>query len=152
VRAPQKTKRNAKRKYGNAGGASLYLLGPSGSSFHPLKLPESTSFTKGCFWIFGQFSICNGDNELPTSIYRLFWPFLSFFDPFCHFFWLENHVTWFLSFSLDVTIHFTFGSMNFLGVGALLRSFGEKSFFQLCAFKLGFHLHLLHLVVFFSLP
>jgi hypothetical protein len=152
VCAPQKTKRNAKRKNGNAGGASLYLLGPSGSLFRPLKLPESTSFTKGCFWIFGQFSICNGDNELPASIYRLFWPFLSFFDPRCRFFWLENHVTWFLSFSLDVMIHFTFGSANVLGVGALLRSFGENSFFQLCAFKLGFHLHLLHLIVFFTLP
>ena len=64
----------------------MYLLGPSGSLFHPLKLPESTSLTKGCFWIFGQFSICNGDNELPTSIYRLFFPFLSFFWPPLSFF------------------------------------------------------------------
>jgi hypothetical protein len=71
-------------------------------------------------------------------------------DPFCHFFQLENHLVWFSSW--DVMIHFTFGSVNFLRVGALLWSFGEKYFFQLCAFKIGFHLHLLHLVVFFIVP
>jgi hypothetical protein len=44
----------------------VYLLGPNISSFHPLKLPESTISEKGCFLTFGQFSIYNGDNELPT--------------------------------------------------------------------------------------
>jgi hypothetical protein len=97
----------------------LYLLGLSGSSFRPLNLLESTLLPKGCFWLIGQFLICNGDNELPTSIYRLFWPFLSFFEPFCHFFRIENHLTWFLSFSLDVTTHFIFGLEMFLGDGSL---------------------------------
>jgi hypothetical protein len=52
-RAPPKNKKNAKRKNGNAGGMSLYLLGLSGSSFRPLKLPESTSLAKGYFLPFG---------------------------------------------------------------------------------------------------
>jgi hypothetical protein len=57
----------------------MYLLGPSGSSFHPLKLPESILFTKGYFWLLVNFSICNSDNELPASIYRPFWPlFVNF--------------------------------------------------------------------------
>jgi hypothetical protein len=64
----------------------MYLLGPSGSLFHPLRLPESTLFTKGYFWLLVNFSISNGDNELPASIYRLFGHFLSFFGPLCHFF------------------------------------------------------------------
>jgi hypothetical protein len=64
----------------------MYLLGPSGWSFRPLRLTESTLFTKGYFWILVNFSINNGDNEQPTSIYRLFVPFLSIFGPFCHFF------------------------------------------------------------------
>jgi hypothetical protein len=59
----------------------MYLLGPSGSSFHPLKLPESILFTKGYFWLLVNFSISNSDNELPASIYRLFGHFLSFFGP-----------------------------------------------------------------------
>jgi hypothetical protein len=60
----------------------MYLLGPRGRSFHPLNLPESTLLEKGCFLLFCQFSIYNGDNELLASIYRLFGPFLSFFGPF----------------------------------------------------------------------
>jgi hypothetical protein len=83
---PSKNKTNAKKEERNAGGASLYLLGPRGSSFHPLNLPESTLLENGCFLLFCQFSIYNGDNELPASTYRVFGPFLSFFGPFCHFF------------------------------------------------------------------
>jgi hypothetical protein len=44
----------------------MYLLGPNGSSFCPLKLPKSTILEKGCFLTFGQFSNYNGDNELPA--------------------------------------------------------------------------------------
>jgi hypothetical protein len=64
----------------------MYLLGPSRSSFHPLKLLESTLFTTGFFVFLVNFSIRNGNNELPASIYRLFGSFLSFFGPLCHFF------------------------------------------------------------------
>jgi len=45
--APPKNKNNAKTKNGNARGMSLYLLGASESSFHPLKIPESTSLANG---------------------------------------------------------------------------------------------------------
>jgi hypothetical protein len=44
-----------------------------------------------------------------------FGPFCHFFEPFCCFFWLENHLMWFLSFLLDVTMHFSFGLVTFLG-------------------------------------
>jgi hypothetical protein len=64
----------------------MYLLGLSQSLFRPLKLSESTLLENGCFLLLCQFSIYNGDNELPASIYRLFGPFLSFFAPLCHFF------------------------------------------------------------------
>ena len=60
----------------------MYLLGPRGSSFRPLKLPESILFTKGYFWLLVNFSINNSDNELPASICH-FLSFLSFFGPFC---------------------------------------------------------------------
>jgi hypothetical protein len=86
VNAPPKNKIKCIKEELNARGVSMYLLGPSGSSFRPLKLPESTLFTKGCFWLLVNFSISNGDNELPASIYRLFGPFLSFFGPFLSFF------------------------------------------------------------------
>jgi hypothetical protein len=112
---PQKTQTNAKKKNGNAGGASMYLLGPSRSSFRP-KILESTLLAKGCFLLFCQFLIYNGDNELPASIYRLFGPFLSLFGPFSPFFYLENRLVWFLSFLWDVTIRVT------LGIGKLFES------------------------------
>jgi hypothetical protein len=57
----------------------MYLLGPSGSLFRPLKLPESILLTKGYFWLLVSFSICNSDNELATSIYRPFWPLFVIF-------------------------------------------------------------------------
>jgi hypothetical protein len=46
------------------------------SSFEALRI---NFFSKGDFLPFGQFPNCNGENELPTSIYRLFWPFLPLF-------------------------------------------------------------------------
>jgi hypothetical protein len=61
-----KVSAHPKRKDGNAIEDSMYLLGPNGSSFHPLKIPESTISVKGCFFTFGRFSIYNGDYELPT--------------------------------------------------------------------------------------
>jgi hypothetical protein len=102
-------------------GVDLYIVGPSESLFRPLKLSESTLLANGFFCLFGQFSIYNGDNELPTSIYRLFWPILSFFGSFCRFFWLENHLTRFLNFSLDFTIHLNIGLENVLRDGSLLK-------------------------------
>jgi hypothetical protein len=51
---------------GNAREVSMYLLGPNESSFHPLKLLQSTISAKGCFLTFGQFSNYNVDNELPA--------------------------------------------------------------------------------------
>jgi hypothetical protein len=51
---------------GNGREVSMYLLGPNESSFHPLKLLESTISAKGCFLNFGQFPNYNGDNEIPT--------------------------------------------------------------------------------------
>jgi hypothetical protein len=66
ITPPQKKNKNTKMKDGNAREVSVYLLGPNGSLFHPMKLPESTILANGCFLIFGQFSIYNGDNELPT--------------------------------------------------------------------------------------
>jgi hypothetical protein len=117
--APKKTKINEKGKYLNARGVDLYLLRLRRSSFHPLKLPDSTLLAKGYFWLFCQFSNYNDVNELPYSIYRLFWLFLLFFGLFCHFFGIENHLMWFLSFSLDVTTHFTFGLETVLGDGSL---------------------------------
>jgi hypothetical protein len=64
----------------------VYLLGPSGSSFRPLKLPESILFTKGYFWLLVNFSICNSDNELQLLFIDFLGHFLSFFGPLCHFF------------------------------------------------------------------
>jgi hypothetical protein len=97
----------------------IFVLGPSRSLFHPLNLSKSTSLAKGIFYPFGQFSKCNGENELPASIYRLFWPFCHFFDPLYRFSWLGNHLILFLSFLLDVTIHFSFWFGNFLEDGSL---------------------------------
>jgi hypothetical protein len=57
----------------------VYLLGPKGSLFRPLKLPKSTISAKGCFLTFGQFSIYNGDNEQPAFYLQ------TFLAPFCHF-------------------------------------------------------------------
>jgi hypothetical protein len=45
----------------------------------------------------------------------LFIDFLGLFEPFCCFFWLENHLSWFMSFLLDVMMHFSFGLVTFLG-------------------------------------
>ena len=42
-------------------------------------VPEITTFMKGFFFSRVNFQINNGDNELPTSIYRLFGLFLSLF-------------------------------------------------------------------------
>jgi hypothetical protein len=64
----------------------MYLLGPSGNSFRPLKLSESIIFTKWYFWLLVKFSFSNGDNELPTSIYRLFVPFFVIFRTLLSFF------------------------------------------------------------------
>jgi DNA replication protein DnaC len=79
VCAPQKKKKiNEKRKNGNARGASLYLLGPSGSSFRPLKLPESTLLAKGFFDF-----LVNSQFAMVIMSCQLL--FIDFFGPFCHF-------------------------------------------------------------------
>jgi len=98
---------------------NLYLLGPSGSLFRPLKLLESTSLAKVFFSPFGQFAKCNGENEMLTSIYRLFCPFCHFLTPFFIFSLLENHLDPFRSLLLGVMIHFSFWFGNLLGDGSL---------------------------------
>jgi hypothetical protein len=55
-----------------------------------LKLLKSTSLAEGFFSPFGQFSKSNGENELSTSIYRLFLAlFATFLTPFVVFPGLE---------------------------------------------------------------
>jgi hypothetical protein len=97
----------------------LYLLGPSGSSFRPLKLPESTSLAKGIFYLLVNFQNAMVKMSCQLLFIDFFGPFCHFFDPLCHFFWLGNHLIPFLSFLLDVMIHFSFWFGNFLGDGSL---------------------------------
>jgi hypothetical protein len=50
-------------------------------------------------------------------------------------------------------ISFTLGiGKRFGDLGNFKRSFGKNPFFQPVAFKLGFHLHFLYLVVFITTP
>jgi hypothetical protein len=90
---------------------------------------------------------------MPTSIYRLFGPFLSFFGPLSRFFRPENHLVWFVSFLWNVTISVTLGiGIRYGYLGHFKGPLVKKSFFQLFGSKLVFHIHFLHLVVFFTLP
>ena len=56
-------------------------------------------------------------------------------------------------FSLDCHEKCSLGIWKLFGVlGRFEGPLVKRHFFQLIAFKIGFHLHFLHLVVFLSLP
>jgi len=147
-----KLKIKAKRRNWMESVGVLYLLGPNRRSFRPLKLPKSTLLEKGVFSPFGWFSNCNGKNELSTSIYRLFWPLFPLFGPLCIFSRLGDYSISLMSFLLVVPILFFFWFGNFWDGSHFWVSFGKIHFLQLFAYKLIFHSHFLHLIVFFSFP
>jgi hypothetical protein len=75
---PKKLKEMQKGSMEMQEGLDLYLLGPSGSLFRPLKLPESTLLQRGVFGF-----LVNSQFAMVIMSCQLL--FIDFFGPFCHF-------------------------------------------------------------------
>jgi hypothetical protein len=98
---------------------NLYLLGPSESLFHPLKISESTFLAKGLFLLLVNFQNAMVKISCQLLFIDFFGLFCHLFDPLCHFSWLGKYLFPTPSFLLDVMVLFSFSFGKILGDGSL---------------------------------